>query len=110
AKLAGSVAIFATGSKPKPSPGANKSSSFRIVVVRPRRLVILSAIFHPSALYRYARRSVNLVKHLSRPAVFPGLLRFAASDFPQSARLHERQPSRPIGSSQNQSGFSNQAA
>jgi hypothetical protein len=29
---------------------------------------------------------------------------------PKSARLHERKPSLPIGSSQNQSGFANQAA
>ena len=50
------------------------------------------------------------MKILSRPAVLRRISPFAASDFPNSARRHERKPSRPIGSSQNQSGFANQAA
>lgn len=75
-----------------------------------RRIVILNTIFHQPALYPCDGRTVSRLKIPSSPAVFPGVLPFAASAFPQSARQHERKPNPPIGAGQNQSELENQAA
>jgi len=66
--------------------------------------------FSPNGTLSPARCIVNGVTIHASPAVFPEISPFAASDFPQSARLHERKPSPPIGSGQNPCGFANQAA
>ena len=74
------------------------------------RIGISNAIFHPTALYPPARRSVNRVTIHSSPAVFCRILTCAASDFSQFARWHERTPSLPTGSRQDPSAFEYQAA
>ena len=66
--------------------------------------------FSPTGTLSPARRIVNRLTIYSSPAVSPGILPFAASDFPQSARRHEHKLSSPIDSGQNQSAFKYQAA
>ncbi len=66
--------------------------------------------FSPNGTLSPAEWPVYRVTIRSRLAVFPRIGRCEASDFHQSARWHERKPSQPIGSGQNQSAFEYQAA